>query len=128
MSSLRFTKSPHRPNHIAAEVWDKEWIGLDVGLASVFPRTVGHLGDLSETLHRVFEKETGMFRHPTQVDSMNHYTEMLSEPMWISRGSLIHACKYSIPVREVILGWLEEETQKYKEIFAVPDSVAEYLP
>ncbi len=125
MSSLRFTQAPPRPDHIPGDVWDKEWIDLWVGLASIFPVTIGYLG---EGKARIWDKKTHLYREPTAAESMNFVAEKLMSPMWISRSALIHACKYSTPRREVILAWLEEESQKGREMFAVPDTVAEYIP
>ena len=45
MSSLRFIKAPPRPDHINEVIWNSEWVGLFVGLASVFPQTIGYLGE-----------------------------------------------------------------------------------
>jgi hypothetical protein len=125
MSSLRFTQAPPRPNHISAEVWEREWAGLMVGLASVFPLEIGYLG---QGQRRIFDDTKKIFRDATATDSMNYLTNKLCNPMWVSRGALIHACRYSSPPRLAILAWLEEESQRGREMFAVPDSVAEYLP
>lgn len=125
MSSLRFTKAPSRPDHIQTDVWEKEWTDLVVGLASVFPLGIGYLG---EGHIRIWDDVTKFYRYPTSNDSMNYLRNELCELMWISRESLVHTCTYFLPPRPVILAWLEEESQKYRTMFAVPDSVAEYLP
>ena len=125
MSSLRFTKAPPKPDHITADVWEKEWIGLFVGLASVLPLTIGYLG---EGHTRIFDDRTKLYRDTTPADSMEYLSDKLCDPMWVSRNDLIYACKYSSPPRPTILAWLEEDPQQGRGMFAVPDSVAEYLP
>jgi len=125
MSSLKFTKAPPLPEGVPQEVWDAEWIGLWVGPVSVFPCTIGYLGDMPA---RVYIPSAGMWREGTPDDGMNTITDKLVDLMWIPRGALIHTCKYFSPLRPTILTWLEEEGQRGREYFAVPDSVAEYLP
>ena len=125
MSSLRFTKAPPRPKHINEAIWNSEWVGLFVGQASVFPLGIGYLGEGDV---RIFDEKQKMYRAPTPSDSMNFIKNQLLELKWVSRGSLIHACMYSTPSRPAILAWLDEDEQKSKEMFAVPDSVARYLP
>ena len=125
MSSLRFTKAPPKPDHIHLDVWEKEWLGLEVGLASVFPLTIGYLGEGNV---RIFDELTKLYRDPTAIDSMNYLCTKLSQPMWISRNSLIQSCNYSTPPRPTILAWLQEDAQREREMFAVPEAIATYLP
>jgi|GEM_PF-3541032 len=125
MSSLRFTKAPPLPEGIDQDQWNSEWVGLQVGLASVFPLTIGYLGNMPA---RVFDTETMLWREGEAKDGMNIVTDMLTDPMWVSRESLIHSCQHSSPPRPTILAWLESEPQVGRRVFAVPDSVAEYLP
>ena len=125
MSSLRFIEAPPLPAGVDRKTWDSEWIGLHVGLASVFPMTVGYLGEGKD---RVYDPETKLWREGTPKDGMNTITDMLTDPMWVSREALIHSCQHSLPPRPTILAWLESEPQVGKKVFAVPDAVAEYLP
>jgi hypothetical protein len=125
MSSLRFTKAPAKPFSVPQETWDAEWIGLVVGLASVFPLTIGYLG-LGPP--RIYDDVKKTFQPPTEVEVMNWWTNGMTEYMWISRFGLIEACKYSTPPRPVILAWLEEDGQQQREYFAVGDASAQYLP
>lgn len=113
MSSLRFTKAPPKPQGISKKDWEAEWVGLHVGLASVFPRTIGCLGENSPLV---------------SVDGMNSITNLLSEHMWISREALVHSCKHSLPPRPLILEWLQTDELAGRDVFAVFDAVAEYLP
>jgi hypothetical protein len=125
VSSLRFKKAPPRPEHIPSDIWESEWIGLSVGLVPIFPRTIGYLGAGNA---RIFDKATKTYRDPTESDAMNHITNLLSDPMWISREALIHSCTCAIPPRPTILKWLEEKGQATRHYFAVTDDVAIYLP
>ncbi len=96
-----------------------------VGLASVFPRYIGYLG---EGHARIFDDALKVYRNPTPGDAMNFITNQLIDPMWVSRDALIHTCKFSLPPRPIILAWLDEEGQINREMFAVPHSIATYLP
>ncbi len=109
MSSLRFIKAPPRPDHINEVIWNSEWVGLFVGLASVFPQTIGYLGEGDA---RKFDEKTYLYRSPTPSETMDYVTDTLSEPMWISRDRLVNSCKHSTPPRPVILSWLEEDAQR----------------
>lgn len=124
MSSLCFIKAPPRPNHVNEQIWESEWVGLMVGLASVFPLHIGYLG---EGEARIFDEQRKVFRAPTSAACMNFITRQWIEPMWISREALMHACKYSMPPRPTILAWLDEGEQIYREMFAVPETIAKYL-
>lgn len=53
---------------------------------------------------------------------------MMNQYLWISRFSLMEACKYSQPKRIHILAWLESDEGKRFEHFQVSEDVAEYLP
>lgn len=107
MSSLRFKEAPKKPKGVNKDAWDAEWVGLEVGLASAFPRSIGYLGRVS----------------------VNYRTTTLEiRSLWISRHSLVETCKYSSPKRHRILHWLDEPDQKYREYFEVANSIAEYLP
>lgn len=125
MSSLRFTSAPAKPFSVPQEIWDAEWVGLVVGLASEFPQTIGYLG---QGPNRTFDDGQKIFRPPTEVEVMNWWTNQQTEYMWVSRFRLVEACKYSTPPRPTILAWLVEDGQKEKEYFAVGDAVAQYLP
>lgn len=125
MPSLCFTKAPPLPVGIDREIWDAEWIGLRVGIASAFPMTVGYLG---EEPARVYDSQTMVWREGTPNDGMNVITNMLTDPMWVSHHSLLYTCKYSLPERPTILAWLSMEPQQHRRVYAVPDNMAEYLP
>jgi hypothetical protein len=125
MSSLRFIKAPPKPEDISEADWDKEWIGLEVGLASVFPSSLGYLG---ESPARVFDEEEKTWRHPTATDSIGTLTRKLNQYLWISREMLIHVCSYTSPSRPIILAWLEKPAQENRRKFAVSQTIAEYLP
>ncbi len=128
MSSLRFTKAPPPPDGVSQEFWEMEWVGLHVGLASVFPRTVGCLRAQFKNAERIYDRDIGIFRHPVSDDAMNELTKSLDGWLWISRHSLLEACRWSVPPRPTILSWLDEKQQKYRDVFAVSEEIAEYLP
>jgi len=125
MSSLCFIQAPPCPDDIDEEVWNNEWIGLSVALSSEFPSTIGYLGEGSA---RIWDATTSLYRHPTDLDSMNFFTFKLSELAWVSRDSLILGCRNSIPVRQTILNWLESDNQKLREMFSIPKHMGEYIP
>lgn len=124
-SIVCFIKPPHRPEHISAEIWESEWVGMCVEVASVFLPTVGSLWDLSES-RTFYDSQAGLHRTPTQRDAIEFISMMRDESAWVSRAALIHSCENSDPPRMTILAWLAEEPQKSREIFVVPQSVAMY--
>lgn len=126
MSSLQFKKAPARPAHISPEEWQKAWVGLEVGLATVYPMSVGYLGDIHAPQLST-EKQTHLSM--SRDDIFNSWSHIQWDGfLWVSRGGLIDACTYGPQKSPLILAWLEEESQKGRKMFAVPESVAEYLP
>lgn len=127
MSSLRFTKAPSCPLHIDAQLWESEWVGLEVGLASTWPNRIGYLGTGSA---RMFDDTTHLYRLPTPAEEFDYLAGQLwKDYQWISKGLLIHECTYN-PTgggRPTILKWLAEEPQSWRTVFAVSHDVCEYL-
>jgi hypothetical protein len=126
MSSLRFTTAPARPAHFSPEEWSKSWIGLEVGLATVYPMCIGYLGrDPAEKLVGQSESLVSF----TQDQIFNSWSDVQwNGYLWISRGGLIDACTIPLVKKPLIMRWLEEEGQLGRKMFAVPESAALYLP
>ncbi len=125
MSSLCFTK-PLRIKGLPEEA-AAEWEGLKVGLASMFPY---YIGDIQEGPARIWDDEKKIWRFdgPFEHDPCQYARKLMDEYMWISRYSLMEACKYSEPKRPHILAWLESDEGRRFEHFRVSEDVAKYLP
>lgn len=126
MSSLRFTKPIHidgLPAEAAAE-----FVGLHVGLASAFPQAIGLLQSAPT---RWWDDKIGIYRFGESAPPINISEladELQEKYLWITRGSLIHSCKYSQPERSNLLAWLMGEGGSEFEYFAVGRGIVEYLP
>lgn len=121
MSSLRFT-TPIYLEGLEEEAAN-EWVGLTVGLASMFPYAIGHLGPAPI---RKWNEVSKIFEDNKICDHWKLANELFNGYMFISRGSLMEACAYSNPRRNHLLYWLENVCDA--NFFAVDKSMAEYLP
>ncbi len=121
MSSLHFTKAPARPAHFSPEEWNNAWIGLEVGLATVYPMTVGYLGraPVMSIKQKDAVFQNGVFNSWSNAQ--------LDGYLWISKNALLRACTDRLEKKPLIVTWLEEEGQQGRDMFAVPEEVAEYL-
>lgn len=125
MSSLRFTK-PLKIKGLPPEA-EAEWVDLEVGLASAFPLSIGHLA-LEPA--RQWDEQLGVYRidGPFSHDPTEFSHELMDKYWWVSHFALVEACKYEEPQRPHILAWLESEEGKHFEYFCVTKEVAEYIP
>lgn len=120
MSSLRFTEAL-RIEGLPEEAAE-EWVGLEVGLASIGPWSFGYLGPAPA---REFDEELKVFTDKTFCDLQKVSNVLMKKCLFISIEKLIEACKRS-PPRPHLLAWLlKEDPFQY---FVVSDEVAEYLP
>jgi hypothetical protein len=121
MSSLRFTHPIYLKG--LSEKSAKEWVGLEVGLASAFPTAIGYIGEVPA---RVWSEETKTYQHGTHCDPHRLSDQLSDEFFFVSREALVHACKQQLSARRHLLGWLTQND--HFEHFAVRQSMAEYLP
>lgn len=121
MSSLVF-KKPILIDGLPDEAAE-EWIGLTVGLASAFPLSIGYLGHLSA---RVWDEQSQSYKAETSCNTRKVSEKLAHDYLWVSKESLVQACKYGEFRRRLLLDWLNNHCTQ--EFFAVDKSVAEYLP
>jgi hypothetical protein len=103
-------------------------VGLEVGLASVFPLSIGLLQEASV---RRWDSKLKIYRFdepapPIDIDELSN--ELSNKYLWVSREALIHACQISQPKRHKLLSWLLRGRGSDVEFYAVTKDIAEYLP